>query len=119
MVAPMPHAAPAPRFALVALLAAASACRPASPAQARPDPRPTIDAIALCQTTGASLREALGPPTRDGRLGEAHIVSWILGEDAVIHYLAVLLDGGDRVVDLYWDVPTEIPWQPTDRCAGR
>lgn len=35
--------------------------------------------------------------------------------------IAAISDGpggaADRVVDLYWDVPTEIPWQPTDRCA--
>lgn len=99
-------------------LAVGAACH-AAPARAprRADPRPIIDAIALCRTTGAALREALGPPTRDGRLGDARILSWITGEDDVIHYLAVRLDAADRVVDLYWDVPTEIPWQPTDRCA--
>jgi hypothetical protein len=101
------------------LVLVVAACRPASPrSPTAVDPRPIVDAIQLCRTTGAALREALGPPTRDGRLGDARVLSWITGEDAVVHYLAVRLDAADRVVDLYWDLPTEIPWQPIDRCAA-
>lgn len=110
---------PAMRLTTSLAALAVAACH-AAPARAprRADPRPVIDAIALCRTTGAALREALGPPTRDGRLGDARILSWIIGEDDVIHYLAVRLDAADVVVDVYWDLPTEIPWQPTDRCAS-
>lgn len=107
------------RLTLSLAVLVGAACHPTSArAPRRADPRPAIDAIALCRTTGAALREALGPPTRDGRLGDARVVSWIIGEDDVIHYLAVRLDAADVVVDVYWDLPTEIPWQPTDRCAA-
>lgn len=84
-----------------------------------PDPRPLVDGIALCRTTEAELRERFGAPTRDGRLHRARVLSWITGEDdaaGVTHYLAVLLDDAGTVVDLYWDLPTEIPWTPIDQC---
>ena len=84
--------------------------------------RPAIEAIALCRTTEAELRQSLGAPTRDGRLRDARILSWIVGDqgdDGVVHYVAVMLDAGGRVVDLYWDVPSEIPWAPADQCKGR
>jgi len=31
----------------------------------------------------------------------------------------MLLDARGVVTDLYWDIPTEIPWVPTDQCRGR
>lgn len=34
-------------------------------------------------------------------------------------FLGVLINGHGVVVDLYWDVPTEVPWAPTDQCAHR
>ncbi len=87
----------------------------------RPDPRPLVGAITLCTTTETELRRDFGTPTRDGRLRDARILSWItaMGDDGVAHYLAVMLDARGRVVDLYWDLPTEIPWTPADQCSGR
>ena len=37
---------------------------------------------------------------------------------SVVSGLAVLLDARGVVVDLEWDVPTEIPWTPADQCNG-
>ncbi len=86
-----------------------------------PDLRPLVGAIDLCTTTEAELRRDFGTPTRDGRLRDARILSWItaMGDDGVAHYLAVMLDARGRVVDLYWDLPTEIPWTPSDQCRAR
>ena len=47
------------------------------------------------------------------------ILSWIVGEGSVVSYLAVLVDPRGVVVDLVWDVPTEIPWTPENQCAER
>lgn len=104
----------------LALLAACS--RPSTvptPAIAAADGRAVAQSVALCRTTEAELRRALGDPTRDGRLGDSRILSWIVREASVVSYLAVLVDGRGVVADLYWDLPTEIPWTPADRCQGR
>ena len=99
---------------------ALSAC-----AHTAPPPRPAFDPdaaarrIALCTTTEAELRQTFGPPTRDGRLRDTRIVSWIVGESNVVRYLAVLLNARGIVVDLYWNLPTEIPWTPADQCQTR
>lgn len=111
------------RVSLVAALAslALAACgardgaSPSSPRAA--DRRAFIASIELCRTTEADLRAALGSPTRDGRLRSARIMSWIVGDGDVTAYVAVLLDAAGTVVDLYWDIPTEIPWTPTNQCA--
>ncbi len=82
-----------------------------------PDRTPFVRSIELCRTTEPQLRTALGPPTRDGMLHDARVMSWILGQDdGVIRYLAVLLDADGIVVDRIWNLPTEIPWTPVDRC---
>lgn len=49
--------------------------------------------IVLCRTTEAELRRQLGEPTRDGRLHDSRVVSWITQWDSPTRYLAVLLDG--------------------------
>lgn len=105
---------------LVLMLGGCATTR-ATNAPTRPDPRPQVAAIELCRTTEAELRAAFGAPTRDGRLRDARVLSWITGEGdgGVTHYLAVLLDARGRVADLYWDLPTEIPWVPADQCKGR
>ena len=36
--------------------------------------------------------------------------------DSPVSYLAILVDERGGVVDLYWDIPTEIPWLPTNQC---
>ncbi|MCY7354116.1 MAG: hypothetical protein LH470_03390 [Lysobacter sp.] len=78
----------------------------------------------LCRTTETELRASLGIPTRDGRLRDARVLSWITGDSdgddgGVVHYVAVMLEPHGTVVDLYWDLPTEIAWTPTDQCKGR
>jgi hypothetical protein len=89
---------------------------------AAPPPRPSFDAgtiarsIVLCKSTEAELRRRLGEPTRHGRLHDARVLSWITQWDSPTRYLAVLLDDRGVVVDVYWDIPTEIPWVPTDQC---
>ena len=88
-------------------------------------PSPTTDirkiasSIVLCKTTEAELRRQLGEPTRDGILRNARIVSWITSLDTPVRYLAVLVDEQGIVVDLYWDIPTEIPWMPANQCLGK
>ncbi len=84
----------------------------------------TVDAAAiahsvrLCRTQFAELQQQLGQPTRDGIVHKQRIVSWIVQWDAPTRYLAVLLNAQNTVVDLYWNVPSEIPWNPTDQCLA-
>ena len=84
----------------------------------------TVDAAAvarsirLCRTQLAELQQQLGEPTRDGIVHKQHIVSWIVQWDAPTRYLAVMLNAQNTVVDLYWNVPSEIPWNPTDQCLA-
>lgn len=99
---------------LVILSGCASAAPASAPAPA--DRRAAVRAIALCTSTEADLRAALGEPTRDGMLRRDRILSWIIDEGSVVSYLAVLLDTRGVVVDLIWNVPTEIPWTPADQC---
>jgi hypothetical protein len=73
----------------------------------------------ICKTTEVDLRHQLGEPTRNGILHGARVVSWIARWESPTRYLAVLLDDRGVVVDVYWDIPTEIPWVPTDQCGGR
>lgn len=80
------------------------------------DARAVARAVRLCETTEADLRRQLGEPTRDGRLRDARVVSWIVGESDVVSYLAVLLDAEGVAVDLYWDLPTEVLWTPSNQC---
>jgi hypothetical protein len=85
----------------------------------RPAVGPRIPAIKLCQTTEAELRAALGNPSRDGVLHQARVMSWIVSDDGLVKYLAVLLDTNGVVIDEIWNVPTEIPWVPTDQCSTK
>ena len=118
--------APRARRARFAILLAVSAialaaCAHTEFSKARPpiDGRAAARSIELCKTTEAELRARLGEPTRDGVLHGARVVSWITQWDSPPRYLAVMLDERGVVVDLYWDVPTEIPWVPTSQCGAR
>lgn len=111
-------------LALIVLAATAAGCSKSGSAGSagsatmpHADARAFIAGIRLCETTETSLRERLGVPTRDGRLAQRRVVSWIVDDGDVTAYLAVLLDERGQVVDLYWDIPTEVPWTPTDHCA--
>ncbi len=108
-----------PRLGLAPLLLAALAgCAAPRPAATAPpvDGAAVARSVVLCTTTEADLRARLGPPTRDGLLHGERVVSWVTGEDTVVHFLAVLLDARGTVVDLYWDLPGEIPWTPASQC---
>lgn len=91
----------------------------------KPSGKPTLDgasaanAVVLCKTTLAELQSRLGAPTRDGLLHAGHVVSWITQWEPLARYLAVLVDPQGVVTDLYWNVPTEIPWVPANQCTGR
>lgn len=105
-------------WAGASLVSAASCSRPGIP-----PPAPMVDgdavarSIILCKTTEGELRARLGKPTRDGVLRRARILSWITRDNGVVSYLAVLLNARGIVVDMYWDIPTEVPWVPADQCA--
>jgi hypothetical protein len=100
------------------LLLALAGCHPSS-TTSHPKVSAAAPQVELCKTTEAELRRALGPPTRDGLYHRSKIMSWILGEDQVVQYLAVLVDGRGVVIDQVWNVPTEIPWTPTDQCSAQ
>jgi hypothetical protein len=91
---------------------------------AEPD-RPTLDgtaaarSVVLCKTTLSELESRLGSPTRDGLLHASRVVSWITELDPLVRYLAVQVNQQGVVTDLYWNVPTEIPWVPTNQCQAR
>lgn len=74
-------------------------------------------AIALCTTRVDELTEKLGAPSRDGRLGRARVMTWIVEWEPLVKYLGIMANDAGTVVDLYWDLPTEVPWTPTDRCG--
>ncbi|MDP9121544.1 MAG: hypothetical protein M3O15_09290 [Acidobacteriota bacterium] len=111
------------RFAPLLLLLVAgcahSAAAPATPATPALDAHAVARSVVLCTTTETELRHLLGEPTRDGTLHRAHVMSWITRWDSPPRYLAVLLDDRGVVVDVYWDIPSEVPWVPTDQCRGR
>jgi hypothetical protein len=109
-------------LALLALLAtgcAHAAAAPRSPAAPAVEARTIARSVILCTTTEAELRHQFGEPTRDGILHRARVLSWIMRWDSPARYLAVLLDDRGVVVDVYWDIPSEVAWEPTDQCRGR
>lgn len=85
-------------------------------------PRATIDAapiaraVVLCKSTLTELQSQLGEPTRDGILHRKRVVSWITAWDPLTRYLAVVVRRDGVIVDLYWDIPTEVPWRPKNLC---
>jgi hypothetical protein len=92
---------------------------PSARAGSAVDARSVARSIVLCTTTEADLRRQLGEPARDGILHGARVVSWITRWNSPSRYLAVLVSERGVVTDIYWDIPTEVPWVPTDQCQGR
>jgi hypothetical protein len=72
--------------------------------------------IALCRTNVSELSEQLGEPSRDGRLGKSRVMTWVVEWDPLVKYLGIMVNDAGTVVDLYWDLPSEVPWTPADRC---
>ncbi|HUJ27320.1 MAG TPA: hypothetical protein VLW85_14950 [Myxococcales bacterium] len=89
--------------------------RPAAPQLTAAAVREAAGKLTLCKTTEDELRRALGPPFRDGRIAAGRVASWTPAGNDAAHYLAVLLRDG-LVVDVYFDAPSEVPWNPADRC---
>lgn len=83
------------------------------------DARIVARSVVLCKTTADSVRRLLGEPTRDGLLHGARVMSWTTRLQSPEVFLAVLVDSRGVVADLYFDVPTEVPWVPTDQCSRR
>ena len=81
--------------------------------------RQVVATIVPFTTTEAALRTSLGTPTRDGVIHRQRVVSWIVSDQGAVKYLAVAVNGRGIVTDIYWDVPTEIPWTPEDTCGAR
>lgn len=75
--------------------------------------------VVLCKTTLSELENRLGSPTRDGLLHTNRVVSWITEWQPLVRYLAVQVNQQEVVTDLYWNVPSEIPWAPADQCLAR
>jgi hypothetical protein len=108
------------KAALIAAPALLAAAGCATPQAMRHTSQPfDIRSVELCKTTFEQLRARLGEPTRDGVVHKDHVASWITDWESPVKYLAVLLDGKDVVTDLYWNVPTEIPWVPASQCKPR
>jgi hypothetical protein len=78
----------------------------------------TAKSVVVCQTTEAELRRQLGEPSRDGILHGARILTWIIPGTSAARYLAVLVDSRGIVTDLYWDIPTAVPWAPANQCGS-
>ena len=74
------------------------------------------NSVELCRTTLAELQQRLGPPSRDGFVGNTRVLTWVVEWEPLVRYLGVVVDDRGVVVDRYWNAPSEIPWVPTNRC---
>ena len=72
--------------------------------------------VVLCQSNITDLQVQLGEPSRDGILGNTRILTWIVSWDPLVKYLGVMADQKGTVVDVYWNLPSEIQWLPANRC---
>lgn len=72
--------------------------------------------VVLCQTKVADLQGQLGTPSRDGVLGTSRLMTWIVAWDPLVKYLGVMADESGTVIDLYWNLPSEVQWSPVNRC---
>ena len=72
--------------------------------------------VELCKTSITDLQARLGEPSRDGMLGRSKIMTWVVDWDPLVKYLGVMANESGTVVDIYWDLPSEVTWSPVDRC---
>ena len=72
--------------------------------------------IEICKTNVSELQSRLGEPSRDGVLGTSRIMTWVVAWDPLTKYIGVMADGSGTVVDLYWNLPSEVTWSPVNRC---
>lgn len=73
--------------------------------------------VELCKSNIADLQARLGPPSRDGVLGRSRIMTWIVAWEPLVNYLGVMADASGTVVDVYWNLPSEVTWLPANRCT--
>lgn len=95
-----------------------SGCATAPPDEEQPiaNGAEVARSVVLCQTIVADLETQLGTPDRDGVLGTSRIMTWIVAWEPLTKYLGVMADESGTVTDLYWNLPSEIPWSPVNRC---
>ena len=72
--------------------------------------------VVLCKSNIADLQSQLGEPSRDGILGRTRILTWVVAWDPLVKYLGVMADDKGTIVDVYWNLPSEVQWLPTNRC---
>ena len=108
------------RFALPLALACLTGCASSSSSSSAERPiangADVARSVDLCRTTAAELTQRLGTPSRDGRLGTHRVMTWVVAWDPLVRTLGVLIDARGTVVDVVWDLPSEIPWTPANRC---
>lgn len=104
-------------LACLALAACASTAESDDP-PAVPGGADVARSVALCTTRIDDLQSRLGTPSRDGRLGNLRVMTWIVEWDPLVRYLGVAVDPRGVVVDRVWDLPSEVTWSPADRCQA-
>ena len=72
--------------------------------------------IELCRTGEQELRRLFGEPMRDGRFHRHRMLSWLLASGNVERVLAVLVDEGGVVADIFFDSPGVANWVPHSQC---
>ena len=98
------------------ILLAGCATSPADEEQPISNGVEVASAVVLCQTRIADLQAQLGVPSRDGVLGRSRLMTWIVAWDPLVKYLGVMADENGTVIDLYWNLPSEVQWSPVNRC---
>lgn len=101
---------------LFVLLLAGCATVPSGEEKPIPNGGDVARSVVLCKTNVAELENQLGTPSRDGVLGTSRVMTWIVAWDPLVKYLGVMADADGTVTDLYWNLPSEIPWSPVNRC---
>lgn len=81
-----------------------------------PDGAEIARSVELCKSNIADLQARLGAPSRDGVLGRSRVMTWIVAWEPLVEYLGVMADDSGTVVDLYWNLPSEVTWSPANRC---
>ncbi len=110
------------RYLSLTVFAAVFALAGCATTQTQSEERPIVGganvarSVVLCQTKLIDLQSRLGEPSRDGVLGRTRILTWIVSWDPLVKYLGVMADDNGTVVDVYWNLPSEIQWSPVNRC---
>lgn len=107
------------RLLLVMLLSLAGCATTSADSEERPIANGAAIArtVVICNTNIADLQAQLGEPSRDGLLGGSRILTWVVAWDPLVKYLGVMADQKGTVVDIYWDLPSEVQWSPSNRCG--